>query len=54
MKKYYYLFTLIFASTSLFAQEFATIYEPLNEDEQIVVRDVSVTSDNNILAGFDI
>ncbi|NOQ71451.1 MAG: T9SS type A sorting domain-containing protein [Crocinitomix sp.] len=54
MKKYYYLFTLLFASASLFAQEFATLYQPHDPTESIVVRDVAVISDNSILAGFDL
>jgi hypothetical protein len=54
MKKYYSLFTLMFASASFFAQDFATVYEPIDPTEQIVVRDVEVTSDNHLIAGFDI
>ncbi|MFT5820199.1 MAG: hypothetical protein ACI8ZM_001438 [Crocinitomix sp.] len=54
MKKYYYLLTLLFSSASLFAQDFASLYQSHNVDESIVVRDLVVTSDDNILAGYDI
>ncbi|MFT5820448.1 MAG: hypothetical protein ACI8ZM_001690 [Crocinitomix sp.] len=54
MKKIFTLFAIAFLSAPVIAQEFATIYQPHNPDEHIVVRDVSVTSDNMILAGYDI
>lgn len=46
--------SLLFSSAGLLAQEFATSYQPHNIDEHIVVRDLTETSDNNIIAGFDI
>lgn len=54
MKKRLYLLTLLFSSASVFAQEFATIYQTDEELENIVVRDVVVTTENMLLAGYDI
>ncbi|NOQ75952.1 MAG: T9SS type A sorting domain-containing protein [Crocinitomix sp.] len=54
MKNSLLLIALICSSASLFAQDFALTYESDAIFETIIVRDVSKTSDGDLLAGYDL
>jgi hypothetical protein len=54
MKTSLTIIALIFSSISLLAQDFALKYEPEAWYNTVIVRDVSKTSDGNLLAGYDL
>ena len=52
--KIFWSLLLALGSTPLFAQDFSLFYEPETASDYIIIRDVYPTSDNHILAGYDL
>lgn len=52
--KIFWTLLLALGSTPLFAQDFSLFYEPETASDYIIIRDVYPTSDEHILAGYDL